>query len=362
MPSGADDATSYQTQRKIVRATTGTLALVYQKSGSSGLTLAISRNGGHVFYDSMTIQSASRWQGSAVIAPNNDIYVAYSTNENGASDKWDVGLLKLTYQTVTDAWTLTSDTFIHNSVGTTAATLATIERDSTGRLWTAYRFYQGGAYSVVVNYSNDGGQSWLHSAVAEAPITVDDKPNGSLLRFGGNKLGLVWYQDRFLKFRWRRDTDAPGFWEPEQTLYQITGSQGIGKGTFSAVSDAAGHVHVLFRDKGLRVVSWNGSTWNTPGVVIETSELGVFPSLSTNGTDLWAVYDLQLNKFVATQITARQYNAATGTWSGPLALSDATTVNTFPSMIHQNGSGPIVVWTRGTSPYEVKSAVVGQIP
>jgi PKD repeat protein len=362
MTSNSDEATSYQTQRKIVRASNGTLALIYQKSGTGGLTLAISRDGGQKWFDWATIQTASRWRASAVIAPNNDIYVAYSTNENNASDKWDVGLIKLAYRQATEDWAVASDTFIHDSNGTTGATLAVIERDSAGRLWVAYRFYSGGAYSVVIKYSTDEGLTWVLSTTAEAPTALDDKPNPAIVRLGSNKLGVVWYQNRTFKLRWRADSDPLTSWQAESTAYQITGSQGIAKAAYSVAADAAGRVHILFRDDGLRVVSWDGASWNTPGVVIEPAVEAVYPSLSTNGSDLWAVYDMQFSKGVSTQITARQYQAATGTWGAALALSDLTTVNTFPTTIHTTTGGTLVAWTRGTGPYVIGTAVVGPIP
>jgi hypothetical protein len=336
--------------------------MVYQKGGSSGLTLALSRNGGVSWFDAITVQGHSRWQAAAVIAPSNDIYVAYSTSDDGAGQYRDVGLVTLHYRPATDDWVLVSDRLVHDSIGTTGATLATIEMDSAGRIWLAYRYYEGGVYSTVLRCSLDMGLTWQAPMEAEPPIATADKASGVLLRMSGNRLGLVYYLDRTFKFTWRRDSDPLTAWQPGQILYQITGSQGIQKGAYSAATDGSGRVYVLFRDKGLRVVSYDGTSWNTPGVVIEAASEAVYPSLSTSGTDVWAIWEMQTTKGVSTYIMGRQYRLSTGTWGTPTALSDASTVNTWVTSIHSQGSGPIAAWTRGTGPYVIGVKVVGQLP
>jgi len=68
LTSAHDFATSFQNQRKILRASNGTLALVYQKGGFDDLYLAISRDGGTTWADALRLTAVRSYADAVITA------------------------------------------------------------------------------------------------------------------------------------------------------------------------------------------------------------------------------------------------------------------------------------------------------
>jgi PKD repeat protein len=358
-------ATSFQNTRKIVRASTGTLAMIYQKgtpvTEGHGLSLSLSRDNGTTWSAPLQVLARGDVFADVIILPNDDIYVVAGTNEDSANKLNDIHFVKLAYQAGTDDWVVASSTVIYDAPtsNTSGAFNPTLIHDGT-RVWVSYRFVEllPTRYSTIVKYSGDEGLTWLDSIVADTPGPNADQTS-VFVRFG-TKVGLIYlHQDALLKWRVRDDSDDPTVWGASETLYTLIDGMSTSKSAYSVVVDAAQNVHLLFGHRGLRVLRYDGSAWTETLLTL----VGGNPTLSTDGTNLWAVWQQTVSTGVA-HIFARYFDGSTQTWGASVQqLSTASLLNQFPTMIAGAGSGPVVAWVMGeVNPRPIMTAVLGIIP
>lgn len=312
-------ALSFQNQRHIVRAASGTLAMVYQKgspASSAGLSLVVSRDNGQTWPESLRLVAISNVFGDVARGANDDLYVVHSRNGDSLSASADVGFLKLRYQPASDNWGIERQSVVFDSASTTAAYNAVVAWDGT-TLWTAYRFRDSAGFRIVVKYSTDDGATWQEAITADAPGPDADE-TATFVQFG-NRLALIYYhQNVEFRWRWRFTGDAPDQWEPSELIYRVT--QNLpSKSSYSAVADDAGRIHLLFASKGTQYMRFDGLRWDSAPVLLDAA--GTNPKVGTDGTRVRGVWEQAVGSSQS-RIVWRDYDPDTSTWGAISLLSD----------------------------------------
>jgi hypothetical protein len=315
-------ATSFENQRKMLRATSGTLALVYQKGSptkTGGLWLALSRDGGVTWSDDLKIAAVSGVYADAHLGPGDDISLVFSTNNDAAGSSNDVTFARLRYAGAVDRWTLERTAVVYDAGPTTGAYNAVLARDRA-HVWAAYRFFDGFNYGVAIKYSADDGRSWLESlAPDDAGPNADETAAFAKL---DDRLVLVSYhQDHQLRWRWRYDADPPNVWSPSLLIREVNSFPS--KSAYSLVADASDRIHLLFNEKGVKYLKYDGTKWGTTPVTVGSSS-GSYPTLASDGRDLWALWRETIGSSQY-RIIARRFRGDTQTWDAPTTqVTDAS--------------------------------------
>lgn len=304
-------ATSFQNQRKIVEATTGTLAMIYQKGSAGtqkGLTLAVSGDGGNTWQDQLQVTPNQKVYADAVIAPNNDIYVVYATNADKIGSSNDVGFMKLLYSPVFDEWMIDTTTVVYDANSSTGAFNGVIARDDL-YLWVAYRYYDGLNYSIEIQYSSDDGLTWNLALQADTPgPNADETATFSPFE---DKLALIYYhQDVQFKWRWRNNSDPPTVWQNSQLIRQLSSAL-PSKSAYSVGSDQWGRMHMLFNENGIKYLQYESGAWEAVPTTLSTT--GLYPTLTTIGTDLSAIWQESIGS-AQNRLVSKRYHEDTQTW------------------------------------------------
>jgi hypothetical protein len=303
--------TAFNNQRSMARLSDGTLVLMYQKAGTgpgNGLVLAVSEDNGANWTQVLQVAAITNVFPDLVPGPGRSIYAVYATNEDGPSVAFDARFTKVEYNATSGTWVVARTTSIVDAGATNGAFNAVIAQEGS-LLWSALRYYEGGNYSVRLYVSADEGATWSYALEADPPGPNSDE-TAVLVPFG-LKLALITYHQNS-QFRWRsRDFGAPtGAWAASQLLHQVTDPLGSKSG-YSALADDAGQLHLAFGDQGLKHMRTQGGVWGaTPTVV---SAQGYAPELTTDGSDLWAVWEEPIGTDQNTLVMQR-YSHLSGTW------------------------------------------------
>ncbi len=314
-------ALSFQNQRKMVRAASGTLAMVYQKgspaTAGGGLVLAISRDNGQNWPETLSLVAVNNTFADVMMAPNNDIYVVHSKNGDSVSAGADVGFLKLQYQPLSDNWRVERSSVVYDANASTAGYNGVVMRDGAS-LWAAYRYRSGSEFSIVVKHSPDNGFTWNDAITADLP--GPDADETAVFAHFGNRLALIYYhQNLDFKWRWRFDNDAPNLWQPSELIYHVTSAL-PSKSAYSVVVDNQERIHLVFNSNGIRHTQFDGILWQNP--IVLADQLGTYPSLLTDGNRLWAVWERSVGSS-QDQIESKEYHPETASWDLlPRRLSD----------------------------------------
>jgi myo-inositol-hexaphosphate 3-phosphohydrolase len=337
-------ATSFQNMRKIVKARSGTLAYVYQKG--KAVQLAVSRDGGESWNDELEVAALSKMYPDAVIGPDDNIYLTYSSNEDSGGDPWDVHFARLLYESGSDSWVLGTQRMVFDSSSSTGGFNAVIGHDGV-YLWIAYRLRSGSGYSLVVMYSADLGQNWQQAIVADPPGSDPDE-TGTFVHTADRMVLIYYHQNLGFKWRSHYDTDPPGTW----TTGQYIGTWKLAsKSDYSAVADSANRVHLLLghSGKGVKHVVSEGGSWSAENVV---SADGTRVSLTTNGTDLLALWQKGVN--TSNNIYSRRYDGSSDTWNSSVSTLVGSGVNNYITSLARNGGTAVFSWTLGSNgPYSL---------
>jgi hypothetical protein len=342
-------STSFQNQRKVLRAPSGTLGLVYQKGSpaksTGGVWLATSRDGGTTWVDEVKVASAANVFADAHITPGGDIDLVHSTNGEGEGSTNDVVFVRLQYDPATDRWIVARRAKVYDAGNDSGAYNAVLARDAS-YLWAAYRFNDDGDYSIVIRYSIDDGLTWQDSTMVDEPGPNSDE-TAVFAKLEGRLAVINYHQDAEFKWRWRDDTDPPGSWGPVQLVYEVDHAL-PSKSAYSVVTDASNRIHLVFNDTGIRYLRTDAGVWGTTPEVL-AAKGATYPTLSTDGTDLWAIW--QQDK--GSRLVFRRLHG--GTWGAPTTLT-ATGTNRFPTSIHDGVGPPVVAWLVGKN--RVETAVL----
>lgn len=141
------------------------------------------------------------------------LYVA--TRSAGAN----LAVARFSYQTGSRMWTVDAGfPVIVNTGGGSES--ATIDRDSTGRLWLTYTR----ASRLWVARSEPGGQTWTPGFQPNVPDTVIKSDDISTLIAFGTSVGVLWsdQQSGAMRFAIHKDTDPTTVWTVEDALAGAT--------------------------------------------------------------------------------------------------------------------------------------------
>jgi hypothetical protein len=356
-------ATSFENQRKILRASSGTLALIYQKgspiSSTGGLWLALSRDGGVTWSDDLKIAAVSGVYADAHLGPGDDILLVFSTNSDGAGSSNDVKFVKLRYEAGPDRWTVERSAVVYDAGATTGAFNAVLGGDGE-YVFVAYRFFDGLNYGIAIRYSADNGRSWLESlAPDDAGPDADETALFTKLE---NRLVLInYHQNHQLRWRWRYDADPPNVWSPSLLIREVKSFPS--KSAYSAVTDAADRIHLVFSEKGVKYLRFDGTAWGTTPSTVGSSS-GSYPTLASNGTDLWALWQdaIGSNQF---RIVARRFRGDTQSWDEvTMQVTDASEQKAARLFAFSGADGTFTDLTSqggNTTKGDMKHAVTGTL-
>ena len=352
-------ATAYQNQRQMVRASSGTLALVYQKGSpatkGNGLALVVSRDGGTTWLPSVQVAALPSVFADLFIAANNDIYLTFATNSDGAGAANDVQFAKLHYSDVTDDWTLERRTMVFDALSSTGGFNSVIAAEP-GYLWLAFRRYTSSGYSIAVQHSVDDGQTWIFDFEAMPPGPNADET--AVFEHFSDKLALVFYhQNTQFRWSWRTIGDPPNAWSPTQLIYQVPRELGS-KSDYSIVTDDQQRMHLVFAQQGLKYLQYDGTAWGAVPQLL--SAIGADPSLTTNGSDLWVLYQWEVGSS-QDLIAMKHFDGTAQAWdAGSVNLSDSD--EAFAARAWCVGGSPltytdVTVASASTAKKDVKNAI-----
>lgn len=311
-------ALSFQNQRHIIRAASGTLAMIYEKgapvSSGGGLVMAISRDNGLTWPEVTTLVALPSVFPDVAKGANDDLYIVYSKNGDAVSASADVGFLKLHYQPASDNWSIVRQSLVFDADSQTAGYNGVAAWDGVS-VWAAYRLHDGAGFRVVVKRSSDDGTTWQDSTTADVPGPNADET--ATFAQTGDRLALIYYhQDSQFKWRWRFSSDPPDQWQPSELIYQVTQSL-PSKSSYSAVADDQGRIHLVFSSRGIQYLQFDGLQWTGSPVPLDAA--GGYPSIATDGSRVWAVWRHVVGTSQST-IVWRQYDPLTATWNAQLNL------------------------------------------
>lgn len=311
-------ALSFQNQRNIVRAASGTLVTVYQKgspaTSGGGLVMAISRDNGLTWPEVTTLVALPSVFPDVAKGANDDRYIVYSKNGDAVSASADVGFLKLHYQPASDNWSIERQSVVYDADSQTAGYNGVVAWDGV-RVWVAYRFRDGAGFRIVVKTSSDDGMTWQDSTTADVPGPNADE-TAAFVQIG-DRLALIYYhQDVEFKWRWRVVSDPLDQWQPSELIYRVT--QALpSKSSYSAVADDQGRIHLVFSSRGIQYLQFDGLQWTSSPVPLDAA--GGYPSIATDGSRVWAVWKQVVGTSQST-IVWTQYDPLTATWNAQLNL------------------------------------------
>ena len=121
-------------------------------------------------------------------------------------------IYKLGYDSLTQTYSVLAG-FPKSLAMSTGSETIVLDKDSTGRVWATYE--AGGKIYAYYSISSDHTQ-WIATPFQVSTQTVDADDIASVVAFGGDKIGVLWTDQREQQvcFRWRRDTDSPTTWQP----------------------------------------------------------------------------------------------------------------------------------------------------
>jgi len=178
----------------------------------------------------------------------------FSTSGSSTSSNW-AQLFRFSYNSSTK--TYSPDAGFPVDVSRGRAEALTIDKDTTGRLWVTYVE----SNKVMVNYSTTNDQTWGAPFQLPGSGTVSSDDISSVVAFGGNKIGIVWSDQRsdayYLAIH--NDGAAPNTWTTETAI------QGN-----NLVDD---HINLATDNSGrLYLAGKTSLTGNNPLVVLDVRE------------------------------------------------------------------------------------------
>ena len=324
-------ATTRACQRKIVKASNGTLLLFvtttvnkiqYKKSTDNGDSWG-------AWIDVETTYAQSSSSGIDVVIDDSDnIYLVWINTNN------TVYLKKLTYSA--GAWSVGT----RRTVSTTTYWLPTIVKRSSGQLFVTHAHTHSGINDLHACWSDDDGVTWNESfhQVSTGYLNFNDI---SSIIIGTTVWAIIKYGATNLIYNiWDDNTNTWGSNQTIASVSQYYGRLGVGK-----VSDSEIYV-ATDTGSGIKVFKYTG-TWDS-GTLLSDGSTDVSSSVSivdNKPVVIWADYD------------GSQYDIAYRKWDGSIweAQVDITSdapKDFFPSTIESDTSTLYVCWTTGSSsPY-----------
>lgn len=185
-------------------------------------------------------------------AATEKLYVAshiFSNNgqANSSSSNWG-RLYRYTYHPSTKVYSQDSGFPVTITKGKSET--LTVAKDSTGELWVT--FVQGS--KVMINHSNGSDSQWATPVVLPATTkatTLESDDESSIISFGGNKIGVMWSNQKVAKmfFAVHQDGAAATTWLAEETALGggVNCSSKCADDHINLKTDAAGRLYAAIK-------------------------------------------------------------------------------------------------------------------
>jgi len=349
--STSSTATQYSSQRKTFYDSANSLYWVFSNNGSA-IAYSYSSNGSSWSSGGTTGVATSDFS-VWYVSGTTTVYLAYKDSPGMTVEKGTLGASSIAWGAATVAGTYGTDSNV------------AISRSSNGKLWIAYysintpnRYAWAKQSSNADDPSSWGGVNTLSSGTQLAgqtfgyfsivPMTTS---SNMYFTYGSSKTvtstigGNLW-------------TDSNSTMSLSTTIATVTVA-----GTpspSSAVSMGSDVVQLVYDDcssgsgcpSGGEVfyAKYSSGAWNTP-IAIDTNTTDLYPTLTKNGTDLYALYIRSNSIYYRKGVSPY----AAGNWGGENTLVSTGTNAYLTSSYDTSNVSAIMTWTEGTgSPYNVR--------
>ena len=326
-------------QRHLVRTSNGTLVAVY-----------IGPDGGEPQYPTynFSFDGGLTWSGQGQLVLSNQGTVTYNPTTSiwiDAQDQIDISSIQWpTYNSAFQKYAINALGVLSEDPGFpvypsggTADLPGPLVGEPGGRLWLAL----GNGGTVTGYYSDNGGLNWnataqINQKAGTSPAMVLYQGYPAVIYSDGGSLAWSAWNGQ----SWSVPQILPG---------PITG---VGQ-SMSAVVTSSGQVNLVYSPSagGVYYTQYSGQAWSLP---VALDAAGTSPSLTTDGTNLWAFYANSSGNLVYRRTSSGQWNSA-------VAVTNDGNRNTAPTTLSLSPGGQVpVVWTSGSSStgYQVKAAVI----
>jgi hypothetical protein len=152
-------------------------------------------------------------------------------------------IYKLSFDAGTDSYTLLAGFPVTVPIPGSGAETIVLDKDSLGRLWVAFESGQ----QIKVLYSTSGDHLTWTSTPVVLSGTVEADDIATVLAFGGDKIGVLWTDQRLhqVGFRVHEDSDPPAVWQPAEV---VRSGFGIVDDHINAKADGSGRVYFVAKD------------------------------------------------------------------------------------------------------------------
>jgi RTX calcium-binding nonapeptide repeat (4 copies) len=187
------------------------------------------------------------------VASHKFVPVSHEDPTPGPTD--DMRLSRFSYNAGADTYSLDGVASIDPQKSETLV----IDQDSTGAIWATWVQESGGSHQVYVKKS-DGNCVSDPAFVANCSFTAGAftlDPNvapddiSSIVRFGGNKVGVMWSDQTTgeLRFSVHNDADAFGTWQPSEVVTGSPAAPKFADDHINLKADSAGRVYAVTKTK-----------------------------------------------------------------------------------------------------------------
>lgn len=296
-------STDFETQRKIVRTSDGTINAFVQTGtdtmtcGGSSLAglLRVTSTDGTTWTCQNQLSATTTYFASIMADSSDNLYIVYTNTSVGTTS--DVNYRKFTYNGAS-SWTMESaQAAVDSTSATTGYNYGVIELEGTTRIWLAVRYFDGTNYQVNAYYSDGLGTApvWTSSATLDTATTSSSIHIPAIVRYSTN-IGVIYnYTTPELRWRTRVDTDSLTSWVTEATVADTSSAVE----TWSSTVDNSNNVHVAVRDGvNIKYTYYNSSSWSSLITLSTIADVNTgSPQISTDGTAVYVIYDEQNDGF-----------------------------------------------------------------
>jgi hypothetical protein len=182
-------------------------------------------------------------------------YVASVTSQDLTPNPADaMRLYRFSYNTATNTYAQDGVTDIDPQRSETLV----IDRDSTGAIWATWVQESSGTHQVYVK-KTDGdcvSGAFANCTLTGPTVALDDVAAddiSSLVRFGGNKIGVMWSDSAAgeIHFRFHQDADAIGTWSSTEVVVGSSTNPKLTDDHINLKADSAGRIYAVTKTKFL---------------------------------------------------------------------------------------------------------------
>jgi len=345
--STSSTATQKSSQRKTFYDSSNSLYWVFYNNGSA-IEYSYSSNGSSWSSGGTTGVATSDFS-VWYVSGTTTVYLAYDDSTGIKVEKGTLAASSIGWGTATVAGSSSYDAHV------------AISRDSNGMLWIAY--HTGSttryAYAKRSTYADDpslwDAPKTLGSGSSTAGTGFDYFSILPMTTSGNMYFIYDWFNTNACSIRGHLWTDSSSTMGGATTIVTPAADEYFPS---SAVSMATDVVHLIYDDcssgcsTGGEVfyAEYSSGSWNTP-IAIDTNTSDLFPTLTKNGTDLYAFYIRSNSIYYRKGVSPY----ASGNWGGPNTLVSSGTNTSLTSSYDNSNNYAIMTWTEGTStPWNVR--------